>query len=129
MAGDGVLSWINTKKFNFKLFVAYRIAEILEGSKPTQWRHVPGKLNPADDASRWLEYAEELTSDHRWLGGSAFLYQDQITWPVQHIPPYPAGDDPEVKRKPKIVTTIAATKPSETVIGPILNRTNHRQVV
>ena len=48
------------------------LSEILEGSSPRQWRHVPGAANPADDASRGFHPAE-LFSDHRWLDGPNFL--------------------------------------------------------
>ena len=49
-----VLQWIKSTKCHWQAFVSNRVGEILEGSNPGQWRHVPSKLNPADDCSRGL---------------------------------------------------------------------------
>ena len=46
-------------------------------------RHVPEKMNPADDCSRGLA-ASELTSESRWLSGPAFLSDDEENWPAHH---------------------------------------------
>ena len=53
-------------------FTANRLSEILDTSEPQQWCLIPGKLNPADDASRRLK-ADEITPDSRWLNGPAFI--------------------------------------------------------
>ena len=42
------LQYINNEYRHFKVFIGNRIGEICESSTPTQWRFVPGKLNPAD---------------------------------------------------------------------------------
>ncbi|KAA5608947.1 hypothetical protein F3H11_35835, partial [Pseudomonas aeruginosa] len=47
-----VLTWIKTDPRTFKPFVAHRLAEIEESTKPQEWRWVPGSQNPADDATR-----------------------------------------------------------------------------
>jgi Pao retrotransposon peptidase/Protein of unknown function (DUF1759) len=44
-----VLSWICSTKFNFKMFVAARVGEILETSNPDQWYFVRSENNVADD--------------------------------------------------------------------------------
>ena len=49
-------------------------------SNKSDWRHIPGALNPADDVSRGL-LPSELTSEHRWLTGPAFLAKDESRWP------------------------------------------------
>ena len=49
-----VLQYINNESRRFHRFVAMRLKEIHEHTKPEQWRYVPGKLNPADDGSRGL---------------------------------------------------------------------------
>uniref|UniRef100_A0A5S6QFU2 Uncharacterized protein n=1 Tax=Trichuris muris TaxID=70415 RepID=A0A5S6QFU2_TRIMR len=46
-----VLYWLRTPA-RMSSFVVYRVAEIMEYSEAKDWRHVPGNLNPADDASR-----------------------------------------------------------------------------
>ena len=67
-----VLQYIANERRRFHTFVANRIAEIRQSSEPTQWRHVPGEMNPADDCSRGLP-ASQLTEQSRWLQGPAFL--------------------------------------------------------
>ena len=44
-----VLSYIKTQGARFHTFVANRVAEIKEVSDPETWRHVPGRLDVADD--------------------------------------------------------------------------------
>ena len=44
-----VLQYIKNESRRFPTFVANRIAEICENTKPQEWHHVPGALNPADD--------------------------------------------------------------------------------
>ena len=61
-------------------------------------RHVPEKMNPADDCSRGLA-ASELTSESRWLSGPAFLSDDEENWPAQAPPPPLTDDMEEVKSK------------------------------
>ena len=60
-----------------------RIGEIHESTAPEQWRHVPGKLNPSDKATRGLS-ADEFMKDIIWLYSPSFLYEDQSKWPEQH---------------------------------------------
>ncbi len=50
-----VLGYIANKRRRFKTFVTNRLAAIFETTEPKQWRHVEGKLNPADLASRGIE--------------------------------------------------------------------------
>lgn len=47
-----VLTWIRSETCRCKIFVANRIAEILDFSSPEDWRYVPSSLNPADDITR-----------------------------------------------------------------------------
>ena len=46
-----VLSWIYSQAREFKAFVSARVAEIQSNSDPSQWRHLPGEFNVADDVS------------------------------------------------------------------------------
>lgn len=90
-----VLSYIKSQGTRFHTFVANRIAEIKEVSDPETWRHVPGRLNVADDCSRGLS-AQDLLQDSRWINGPHFLSQDEDCWPKQSIC-QPPTDDPELK--------------------------------
>ena len=62
----------------FSVFVVNRMGEILKSSSRDQWRHVPGRQNPADldDAdepcSRVLSESE-VSRGHRRIQGPAFL--------------------------------------------------------
>ena len=65
-----LLSWIGSQGREFKPFVSARVTEIQSNSDPSQWRHVPGELNVADDVSRGI-LAERLI--YRWKQGPEFL--------------------------------------------------------
>lgn len=79
-----VLHYLKNETRHFQTFVAKRVEEIRENSRPEEWRHVPGTLNPADDASRGINPAE-MTPDHRWLRGPEFLWQPESLWPNVRI--------------------------------------------
>ena len=63
-----VLHYLKNEKRRFQTFVGNRVEEIRKNSHSTEWNHVPGTLNPADDASRGIN-PSELTRNHRWLRG------------------------------------------------------------
>ena len=65
-------------------FIANRLSEILDTSELNQWRHCPGKRNPADDGSRGLR-TDAVTSESRWLNGPAFLVLPEDKWP-ENVP-------------------------------------------
>ena len=69
---SAVIGQIHGESKRHPAFTANRLSEILDTSEPQQWRHCPGKLNPADDGSRGLR-ADAITSNCRWLNGPAFL--------------------------------------------------------
>ncbi|XP_028414082.1 uncharacterized protein LOC114537159 [Dendronephthya gigantea] len=92
-----VLGYLYNERKRFQTFVANRVATILETSAPTQWRLVPGKQNPADDASRGLS-ANALLSSKRWFDGPEFLWRNEECWPKQTIHPLVSDDDPEVRQ-------------------------------
>ena len=80
-------------------FVSNRIGIIHDGSSPSQWKHVDGKLNPADDTSRGLS-ADNFLNNARWLKGPDFLWQQGDKWPkrpdsLNNI----LSNNPEVKRE------------------------------
>ena len=65
----------------FKQFVSARVAEIQNNSDPSQWRHVPGELNVADDISRGIP-AQRLNG--RWKPGPEFLRMPEDEWPQEN---------------------------------------------
>ena len=92
----------------FHAFVANRVAEIKEVSDPETWRHVPGRLNVADDCSRSLS-APDLLQDSRWINGPNFLSRSEDCWPNQFIFQPPTDNDPELKVKPGWVSVLKST--------------------
>ena len=94
------LQYIRNESRRFKTYVANRVCEIRQVSEPTQWRHCPGNLNPADDASRGLS-AQQLLSSDRWFAGPAFLSQPEAEWPTTEI-----GDLPENNLEVKVEKAI-----------------------
>ncbi|XP_062715269.1 uncharacterized protein LOC115260558 [Aedes albopictus] len=68
-----VLCWINSDHRRYSPYVGHRISEILETSEMNEWRWVPSKQNPADDATKWNTLPELMPKD-RWFTGADFLW-------------------------------------------------------
>ena len=77
---SNVLWWIRGHSRAFKPFVANRIGEIQEATSPSQWRHVPTHLNPADYLTRGLS-AECIANRCEWWNGPDFLLLAIEQWP------------------------------------------------
>jgi len=77
-----VIHWVKGQSRRYKPFVANRVSEIHSVTNPGQWRHVPGVLNPADDASRGLNVHQMLPTS-RWFCGPDFLKEDKLYWPTE----------------------------------------------
>ncbi|XP_053699180.1 uncharacterized protein LOC128746160 [Sabethes cyaneus] len=75
-----VCSWINSDQHRYKQFVAFRVGEILELTKVSDWRWTPTKLNIADVLTKWGQ-GPPLQSDGVWFKGPEFLYRPEDTWP------------------------------------------------
>ena len=63
-----------------QIFVAHRIAEILESTQASQWRHCPRPLNPADDGARGIPLSE-FSNKSRWFTGPKFICEPECNWP------------------------------------------------
>ena len=70
-----VLKYISNNSTKFETFVANRISFIRDNSSIEQWRYVPTKQNPADEASRGVQSAV-------WHIGPEFLFRDRKQWPI-----------------------------------------------
>ncbi|XP_064648547.1 uncharacterized protein LOC135500823 [Lineus longissimus] len=75
-----VVHWVRNQSRQFKTFVANRVSDLQSDTLPSQWRFVPGVLNPADVATRGMT-AREFTSKNVWFDGPDFLYADEDCWP------------------------------------------------
>ncbi|XP_067034701.1 uncharacterized protein [Acropora muricata] len=66
------LQYIKNETKRFQTNIANRVTEIREVTSPDQWSYYPGRVNPADDASRGLN-PQKLSSQHRWWQGPDYL--------------------------------------------------------
>lgn len=103
-----VLAWLTGNPNKLKTFVANRVGEIVETTKPSSWRYVPTDQNPADLISRGAS-AAQLTKSSLWWNGPSFLTQDQSKWPSLNTSQVKFHDLPEVK------ATVSLVKP-DTII-------------
>jgi hypothetical protein len=74
------LSWIRRDE-SWGTFVGNRVREVNRLTKSTQWRFVPGVLNPADLPSRGCLPSELLESS--WWEGPTWLRESEDHWPKQ----------------------------------------------
>ncbi|XP_057290264.1 uncharacterized protein LOC130612948 [Hydractinia symbiolongicarpus] len=56
-----------------------RINEIRTTTDVNSWRFVPGTLNPADNATRYVPLSS--TENSIWLTGPSFLIEEECNWP------------------------------------------------
>ncbi|XP_062558258.1 uncharacterized protein LOC134223135 [Armigeres subalbatus] len=75
-----VLAWINSDHRKYNKFVGVRVGEILSMTKMNQWRWLPTKKNPADEATKWGS-GPNFDSKGRWFCGPSFLYLSEAEWP------------------------------------------------
>ncbi|XP_071582288.1 uncharacterized protein, partial [Temnothorax nylanderi] len=76
------LHWIRGHASRWKTYVANRVARIQQKLPDAQWRHVPGRDNPADCASRGIAPGDLM--DHPlWWTGPAWLREDRTQWPSE----------------------------------------------
>jgi hypothetical protein len=88
------LAWILNESRRYETFVANRISEIqdslvspgLSHLSPV-WKHVPGKLNPADIGTRSISVAEFEDRRDEWYNGPEFLRHDESMWPSRVVRP------------------------------------------
>lgn len=93
-----VLKYIKNEDKRFHTFVANRVSTIREASKPSQWRYISSKENPADDASRGLRIGDFI-GNSRWIGGPGFLCKPEEDWPDTVVDSVIEANDSEVKRE------------------------------
>ena len=76
-----VLLWLRKTPQALQVFEGNRVAEIQRTSTVDEWRHIPGKLNPADALSCGQSPAEFLRNQS-WFGVFDWLQQPENAWPT-----------------------------------------------
>ena len=79
-----VLYWLITPEIRHRIFVANRLAKILDVSTAHDWNYITSADNPADDGSRGYE-VKQMNCSSRWLNGPSFLQLPKSDWPSQDI--------------------------------------------
>ncbi|XP_062707951.1 uncharacterized protein LOC134288151 [Aedes albopictus] len=79
-----VMCWIKSDHRKYSQFVAFRVGEILEMSEVSEWQWLRGKLNVADEGTKWDDQPSFNTSC-RWFTGPSFLWRARSEWPVESI--------------------------------------------
>ena len=114
------LQYIKNETKRFQTYVANRVTEIREVTSPDQWRHCPGKSNPADDASRGLT-PQNLSSQQRWWRGPNFLWETEECWPSTTHGEVP-DSDPEVRTSANAYPTTVESHPVESHVSDCSKR-------
>ena len=81
-----VLQCFHSSHRKQQVFVAKRVAEILDTTNVSQWKHVSGINNPADIGTQAINVDELKRSE--WLTGPAWLKKRENEWPEQMNLPF-----------------------------------------
>ena len=73
-------NWIRSPSPYYKPFVSHRIGEIQALTDQSEWRFVPGELNPSDAATRSSLGPSGLIPAS-WFDGPGFLLDNEEKWP------------------------------------------------
>ena len=79
-----VLYWLRTPEIRHRIFIANRLAKILDVSSAQDWFYISSTRNPADDGTRGYN-VHQMNVNSRWLLGPSFLCQNKNTWPKQDL--------------------------------------------
>ena len=69
------LGYVNNEAKWFHVYVANRVQQICDVTKPSSWLYVSTEVNPSDHASRGLT-ASQLLHGNNWLTGPPFLWKN-----------------------------------------------------
>ncbi|XP_077560520.1 uncharacterized protein LOC144175312 [Haemaphysalis longicornis] len=104
------LHWIRGDAARWKEFVKNRVAEIQQNTDVAQWRHCPGKGNPADLMTRGMTAASLKSSDMWWHGPSWIRHQEEV-WPSEERPSGFTPEELETKKEVNVATTTCEEQP------------------
>ena len=92
-----VLGYVKNESRRFHVYVANRVQQIRDLSRPDAWRYVKTDENPADEASRGKS-PKQLIEESQWLRGPAFLWRDGVFEDLETEDFQLDPTDPEVKK-------------------------------
>lgn len=110
-----VRNWVRATATFYQTFVSHRIGEIQTLTEAREWRFVPGKLNPADAATRSQLEAEAVP--YIWLDGPTFLGESDHLWPTD-LPWKPVTEEIRPVRVHHVSTIVPAFDWEKVQIGP-----------
>ena len=115
------LCWIKNEK-PWKQYVQHRVDEIRKLTSKSDWRHCPGKQNPADLPSRGTN-AKDLTNNAIWWNGPEFLYQPETEWPANESTHF--GDEEALKEAARNAVNITHSLVNSTANEPSTPRVDN----
>ena len=78
------LYWLRTPEIRHRIFIANRLAKILDFSSAQDWFYISSTRNPTDDGTRGYN-VHQMNVNSRWLLSPSFLCQNKNTWPKQDL--------------------------------------------
>ncbi|XP_075253227.1 uncharacterized protein LOC142345029 [Convolutriloba macropyga] len=73
-----VLYWLRTPEIRHRIFIANRLAKILDVSSAQDWFYISSTRIPADDGTRSYN-VHQMNVNSRWLLGPSFMCQNRNT--------------------------------------------------
>ena len=96
-----------------------KVEHILRHTRPEQWLHISGKINPADKASKEMS-EQEISTSSLWWHGPDFLTLPKDKWPEQkpelRTPAKQTGEPMEAP----IMITVDIKENNETILSKIV---------
>ncbi len=99
------LYWINSPSSNLKTFFLNRVGKIHMHSNPSQWKHIPTDINPADIPTR-LPKISDLADNSLWWNGPQFLPDSMTSWSKPFVPPTEVDDEAKNELKKLFIGNI-----------------------
>ena len=107
------LQYITDISHRFKMYVANRVAKILEYTDTGDWQHIDGKMNPTDRCTRGLMDSANLLQQDKneksWLLGQDFLTKEHQASKI--VIDEIDEDNPEIKKKDILVAATFNKQP------------------
>ena len=123
---SAVFSWLDGNKREQDRYTSNRVSYILQHTRPSTWKHVPGPQNPADCASRGMDPRTLLHHD-LWWQGPQFLHIEPVA-----VPPQPPRRPSEIQQPASsqiACPVIPQVNSTPDFISMLLIRTNDYQLL